>query len=87
MKYMQTYKCRLCDEVFYDAGTENRSVAMADTFATICGRKMSAQSSVMNTVHFCKNGGVGVADFIGYSEELEIENKDGGGENGGKNTD
>lgn len=70
MKYMQTYKCRLCGEVFYDAVTENKNVVIVDIFATVCGRKTpDTQSSTMNTVHFCKNDGVGVADFIGYTAE------------------
>ena len=68
MIYVQTYKCRLCGEVFYSAHTGNKDLASADIFKTIYNCENSTPPlTTMNAVHFCKNDGIGVADFIGYT--------------------
>lgn len=72
MIYVQTYKCRLCGEVFYSAYTGNKDIASADICKTVYNCENSTpQGTTMNTVHFCKNGGIGVADFIGYTAREE----------------
>lgn len=66
-EYIQTYKCRLCGEEFKDARTGSKQVADKDVFMTLfcLDAKRGAMQSSMFGIHYCKDGSVGVADFLG----------------------
>lgn len=64
--YNACYKCRLCGETFSPIFT-GQSIAMKTAVEmTINGHKTSeAQVNSLNE-HFCKDGSIGMADFLGW---------------------
>ena len=71
VKYECLYKCRLCEKVFSNAGTDSLKVARRDTLSTILeanGITPIRNTSAINTfyeMHYCPDGSFGVSDFIG----------------------
>ncbi len=63
--YRVKYKCRLCGEFFKDAIT-GKAIAEVSIFAAFRGENTRPMAPKMNTVHYCTDGGLGVADFIGF---------------------
>ena len=58
-EYRFCYRCRLCDTTFHNAGIIGNNVQVA---IIIANNENEVQD---NHVHFCTNGSIGVADFIG----------------------
>ena len=68
--YYAFFKCRLCGEIFDNgAVTSNKDFTVGGTIALINGFKISCQFPNMIEIHYCKNGSVGIADFIGWKKE------------------
>ncbi len=68
MQYQFSYRCRRCGVVFGDATTRNKQIAdEALSTALATGKFIGCGAAVYKeTAHFCKDGGRGVADIIGY---------------------
>lgn len=70
-EYRAIYKCRMCGEE-YSGIQVNSTIAFAATVAFGCGAAESFDLLSMNTViyktnnHECKDGSLGLADFIGF---------------------
>lgn len=64
--YNAYYKCRLCGETFSYIST-GRSIARKTAIEmTINGNKTSEASVNSLNEHFCKDGSIGMADFLGW---------------------
>lgn len=72
--YHQVYKCRKCGEEFKPVKTHNFDIAI-DDMNNLIGRingeriKYRPLAPILYEQHCCRNGDLGVADFIGYEKE------------------
>lgn len=79
-EYRAIYKCRLCGEEFYNAGTSDEDTASKATMYTVLESSgitpqfESRNAPIQFDLHSCKDGSYGMADFQGM--------KKGGSENG-----
>ena len=74
MVYNQIYKCRKCGEEFCPVttrGFEEASVSMTNFIERANGATNIYRplSPTLYVRHYCKNGNIGVADFIGYEKQ------------------
>lgn len=66
-KYMRVYyKCRLCGEIYSDQ-TIPKSKTIKIMTAVV--REEYCRSTV--GIHYCNNGDIGCADFLGVKEETD----------------
>lgn len=66
--YSALFKCRLCGETFTASEAGGRKVAeKAAIFASI-GKSSEPQAPTLHDIHICENGGIGIADFLGFKE-------------------
>ena len=65
------YKCRLCGEIFED-GTVGEELAQAINMALVVTgntqRVKCARNLYKRTMHYCKDGSFGFADFQGFKK-------------------
>lgn len=68
MGYKATYKCRLCgEEIPSGVVTNNRALAAGTATALVEGVDIDDPlAPVMQKVHYCENGGIGISDFQGW---------------------
>lgn len=66
-KYIGSYKCRLCGEVFIcgKTYTENESIKKIVKSCTVVPLFPSDNGF---TTHGCKDGSLGIADLLGYKK-------------------
>jgi len=68
------YKCRRCGEVYVTNQIMNKHEANIVLLKTITGRDLGEKYELfpgMLGIHHACEGGMGVSDFIGYSEKQE----------------
>ena len=67
MTYKAMFKCRLCGEVFTSgAVTGNKGLAVQAIVDMDLNRHTVIQAPHSIQTHFCENGDIGYADFIGW---------------------
>lgn len=66
IEYRSIYKCRLCGKVYESGCTGSNKTAMKAAASTCVGSQSFTQQPLMNEVHCCKNGDIGIADFQGF---------------------
>ena len=74
--FIPLYKCRICGKVFKGEPVETKRLALVCILDAICGRRndfLGFEGRYCG--HECKNGNLGIADFMGFRREKE------GGEN------
>lgn len=65
------YKCRLCGETFEDCTTEEELAQAINMALVVCGNTnhvKCARNLYKNTMHYCKDGSFGFADFQGFKK-------------------
>lgn len=66
MEYRITYKCRLCGEIFDMGRTKNIDTASMEIALTASHMEQNAH---LYYPHYCEDGSIGFADFIGMKGE------------------
>jgi hypothetical protein len=68
--YKAKHKCRLCGKV-YESGstTGDRDIVNQSMAELIVGIGTMPQAPTLNDVHYCENGNIGCADFLGWQRE------------------
>lgn len=66
--YNALFKCRLCGEIFAAGGTVSRKVAQRAAISASIGELSKELSPSLYDIHFCKDGGIGIADFLGFKK-------------------
>lgn len=70
--YGTTYKCRLCGTQFVSGQASDNYVALKAMIGVINNDSMGMiQMPTLHSVHNCKDGSLGLADFLGM--ELKEE--------------
>ena len=65
---MAQYRCRLCKKKYYNGTIGSDKIAEREMYLLVTGNKASDPiAPLMTTVHHCKNGNIGLADFIGWA--------------------
>ena len=74
--YKAFFKCRLCGEIFSTVTTENRIMA-TKIVSHICTNTNSdiALAPDSKETHMCKDGGIGMADFLGFNDAVTKADK------------
>lgn len=74
--YKAFFKCRLCGEIFSTVTTENRIMA-TKIVSCVCTNTDSdiALAPDSKEVHMCKDGGIGMADFLGFNDVVTKTDK------------
>lgn len=73
-EYRAIYKCRLCGEKFYNAGTNCEDTASKATMYTVLESSgitpqfESRNAPIQFDLHNCKDGSYGMADFQGMKK-------------------
>lgn len=73
-EYRAIYKCRLCGEEFYNAGTGDEDTASKATMYTVLESSgitpqfESRNAPIQFDLHNCKDGSYGMADFQGMKK-------------------
>ncbi len=70
-RYRALFRCRLCGETFSDTETGNREVALKAALFASMGRTSEPQAPALHEIHTCKNESIGIADFLGFKEEVD----------------
>ena len=74
-EYRAIYKCRLCGEEFENGRIENENIVDSCVMAiSILGDTQKVRTSMSlheHYVHYCKNGSMGMADFLGFRKVEE----------------
>lgn len=66
------YRCRLCKQEYRDGVAGGRKIAEKEMYLLVTGNKPTEPlAPSMTTLHYCKNGGLGLADFIGWEVDNE----------------
>ena len=68
-EYRAIYKCRLCGEEFVSAVTGNADIAIKHMVSVTVGYNPTEYIGVPiteKTMHSCKGGSMGMADFLGF---------------------
>ncbi len=71
--YGALFKCRLCGETFITAKTGGRKVAERAALFASMGKVSEPQAPTLHDIHICENGGIGIADFLGFKEGVDDE--------------
>lgn len=74
-EYKAKYLCRLCKKEYRTGITAGRAVASKETIL-ILHNLGKPDSPTLLTVHYCDNGGIGVADFIGWERVDDQKDKE-----------
>lgn len=76
IEYKAIYKCRFCQKSFKDAITGNKDLAEKVLMSVCYDIPINEpQSPTMYRPHYCENGSMGVADFIGWEKEETPEHE------------
>lgn len=69
--YKAFFKCRLCGEIFSTVTTGNRIMA-TKIVNCVCTNTDSdiALAPDSKEAHMCKDGGIGMADFLGFNDDV-----------------
>ena len=72
-EYRAIYKCRMCGEEFVSAVTRSADNAIKHMVSVTNGygynpTEYIGASITETTMHSCKNGSMGLADFLGFSK-------------------
>ena len=73
-EFRAVYKCRLCgecDDSTGFGGTTITAIRMATEVIHDGDARLSKGDGIgvqRESVHYCKNGGVGIADFVGFRQ-------------------
>ncbi len=70
-KYKALFKCRLCGKTFINSETSNEIVALNAAIKAIFGKMSEPLVPTLYDIHICDNGGIGIADFIGFRKDDE----------------
>ena len=73
-EYKAIYKCRLCGEEFEDFTTGEELAQAINMALAVCGNTnhvKCARNLYKNTMHYCKDGSFGFADFQGFKKVSE----------------
>ena len=74
MEYRTMYKCRLCGEIFPYHVTMDRNIAFKAVCSCLCDTEFKdGIKPDLYELHSCKDGNMGIADFIGIKETLGLE--------------
>lgn len=76
-EYRATYKCRMCGEEFVSAITGNADIAIKQMVKVTIGIKpleFIGNPITETTMHSCKDGSMGMADFLGF-KKIEVEDE------------
>ena len=68
------YKCRLCGEEFEDCETGEELVQVINMALVVTGNTQHvkcARNLYRHTMHYCKDGSFGFADFQGFKKVSE----------------
>lgn len=71
--YSALFKCRLCGETFITAGTGDRKTAEKAAIFAAIGEPPEPNGPTLHDIHICENGGIGIADFLGFKEGIDDE--------------
>lgn len=66
--YDALFKCRLCGETFATSTAGGRKAAEKAAIYASMGEVSEPQAPALHDIHICDNGGIGIADFIGFKE-------------------
>ncbi len=69
--YIAMFKCRLCGEKYEDGGILNNKDAEEVAMSAIIGDQSDPLEIRLHDIHYCDDGSLGVADFIGIKREDE----------------
>lgn len=70
-EYRAIYKCRLCEEKFMSAITRNTDIALKHMASITVGYNPTEYIGgpiTGATMHSCKDGSMGLADFLGFKK-------------------
>lgn len=72
-EYTAVYKCRLCGEKFTSSSIKcSRAKAAGIILSLAFGiDNNEPQDPTMQNIHYCNNGGIGIADFQGWEVKDE----------------
>ena len=71
--YIALFKCRICCEVYSATETESRNIAQKAAISAVLGKVSDGQDPALHDIHICEDGGIGIADFLGFKREDEEE--------------
>lgn len=67
MFYIGTYRCRRCGAEFKVCGTSDEDlVSRVNVEISVHGKSTGLMAPTMICTHHCKDGGLGMSDFIGW---------------------
>lgn len=66
---MSQFKCRLCGETFSPSETGGRKAAEKAAIFASMGQQSEPNAPTLYDIHICDNGGIGIADFLGFLEK------------------
>lgn len=70
-KYKALYKCRVCGHTYSANGTDNENLAVESTIDALSGDSIVE----LTEIHRCEDGGIGIADFCGFTRDGYSERK------------
>lgn len=71
--YSALFKCRLCGETFSASEAGGRKTAQRVALFASMGTVSEPQAPTLHDIHICENGGIGIADFLGFKERTGDE--------------
>lgn len=74
MTYVSLFKCRLCGETFVRSEAGDRKTAERAAMFASMEKPPEPNAPTMLDIHICDNGGIGIADFLGFRERRGDEN-------------
>lgn len=74
-EYKAKYLCRLCKKEYRTGLTTGRAVAAKETMLMLHNLARPDMPELL-AVHYCDNGGIGVADFIGWERADDQKGKE-----------
>ena len=72
--YSALFKCRLCGETFIAAEAGGRKAAERAAIYASMGKVSEEQAPDLHDIHICEDGGIGIADFLGFKERRQSWN-------------
>ncbi len=63
------FKCRLCGKTFIAMEAGGRATAVKTAVEAVMGQSTMPQSPAVVDIHNCEGGNIGIADFIGFTQE------------------
>jgi len=71
--YSALFKCRLCGETFTTAIAGGRKAAERAALFASMEKVSEPQAPTLHDIHICENGGIGIADFLGFKKGADDE--------------